>query len=147
MVGARLLLLLALLPLAACREPSNQKLLDLIDDYDYRRDDTRAVVCMCPDELGYASPEACEEGQGDIGPDEKACIADAFEGHDQLAVDYFECIVPIELDAWYCLEERVNECLPDWFVPCEEMKVMAISETCPSLPSDVSDAYAACLSF
>jgi hypothetical protein len=147
MVGARLFPLLILCTLAACREPTNEKLLDLIDEYDYRRDDSRAVVCMCPGELGYATPEECEQGLGDIGPDEKACIADAFEGHDELAVDYFECIVPIELSAWQCLSALVTECPPDWFVPCEEMKTMDVSENCPSLPSDVEAAYAACLSF
>jgi len=140
-----LLSLLAACTLAACKEPSNEKLMNALDDYEYERDGNRALVCTCPAELDYATSDECEQAQVALGPDQKDCIADAFADHDQLAVDYFECIVPIEQAVRDCLSERLGVCEANWFVPCDVIRNTRVSEECPSLPSEVASAYALCL--
>lgn len=143
MVGARLFPLLALCTLAACKDPTNEKLSDLIDEYDYERDTTRELLCECPGELGFPTTQECEADIGDVGS-VKACLADAFEGNEQLGVDYFTCVVPIERSYWMCLEDYAG-CAPSWFATCDMQDVEAL-ETCPDLPADVGEAYVACLS-
>ena len=145
MARARLLPLLVLCTLAACQDHDDDKLMTALADYDYERDGARALLCECPSALDYATTPECEAGLGDLGDSERACIADAFDGHDQLAVDYFECIVPIEQAVRDCLSERLGVCEANWFVPCDVIRETRVSEECPSLPSEVASAYALCL--
>ena len=143
MARARLLTLLVL-TLAACKDPTSEKLADAIDDYDYERDGSRVILCLCPGALGFATESECEQGLGDIGSAEKACIVDAFDGREQLGVDYLACVTPIERSYQDCLND-VFDCAADWYVTCDETKDGEVASSCPTLPADVATAYAACL--
>lgn len=145
MTARRLVLLLATSTLAiACKsDEPNGELLALIDDYDYERDGSRALLCSCPSELGYASEAECEAGLGDIGPAEKDCIADAFAADEELGRNYLECIVGVQSDYRDCLNEYLA-CEPDWTAICDQEKDDAALTNCPELPSDAADAFAAC---
>ena len=144
MARARLLPLLVLCTLAACQDHDDDKLMTALADYDYERDGARALLCECPSALDYATTPECEAGLGDLGDSERACIADAFDGHDQLAVDYFTCLVPIQRMFQECLIDFAG-CGPDWFATCDAMQDAAAVDMCPTLPADVAEAYLACL--
>lgn len=145
MTARSLVLLLATTLLAtACKgdEPSAE-LLGLIDDYDYERDGSRALLCSCPSELGYASEAECEAGLGDIGAAEKDCIAAAFADDEALGRNYLECVVGVQSDYRDCLNMYLA-CEPDWYATCDQERDDAALTSCPELPSEVANAYAAC---
>lgn len=138
------LLPLLVLTLTACKDPTSEKLADALDGYDYERDGSRLILCTCPSALGYTTEDECTAGFGDIGSAQKECIANAFDGREQLGVDYFECITPIERSYQDCLNEFFG-CGPDWFASCDESRDMETLDSCPTLPAGVADAYLACI--
>jgi hypothetical protein len=138
-------LALLMLTLAACKDPEREELLSELDDYDYERDGLRVLFCSCPGELGYASEEECEADQIDMGPEEKACIADAFDGRESLGVDYYSCVVPLQREYQFCLADRLGSCEFNWFAPCKADYDTAVLETCPNLPSELDSALSQCL--
>ena len=135
---------LLVLTLTACKDPTSEKLMDALDDYDYERDGTREVLCTCPSALGYATEDECKEGLGDIGSAEKSCIVDVFDGREQLGVDYFQCLAPIQRSFEDCLLDFFG-CGPDWYVTCQQARDMEALDTCPTLPADVAEAYLSCI--
>jgi hypothetical protein len=145
MVHARLAFVVAALSTLAACNSKTEKLEALLDDYAEERLSLRDLLCTCPSALGFTTSEECETGLGEIDGEAKQCIVDAFEGRESLGEDYFECLLPLQVEYSDCLHAAFT-CGDDWFVPCEETFDMQVLETCTMLPTDVSVAYSDCLS-
>ncbi len=106
------------LTLAACSNPERDELLNWLDDYEAERAGARVSLCVCPELLGYASSDECEADAPSVGASEKECIADVFEGNEDLGIDYYSCVTPLLRTYDLCLIDSSGECFPDWDEPC-----------------------------
>ncbi|MFV8750345.1 hypothetical protein ACNOYE_07325 [Nannocystaceae bacterium ST9] len=134
----RACLALLALTLVACQNPERDELLTSLEDFEYERDSVRALLCSCPDVLGYASEDECIADEPPVDASARECIADEFKGSEQTAIDYYSCITPASNVYGDCLRERVGSCADDWYVSCQDDYESAVAD-CPDL-SDGEDA-------
>lgn len=144
MPRTRALTLLAL-TLVACKNPEREELLNWLDDYEGERASTRVALCTCPELLGYASDEECEADEQALGSSEKQCIADAFDGTEDIGLDYYSCVTPALEQYSICLAGQIGSCAPDWDEPCTSDYEAALAE-CPTLSTSTAMAVSACSS-
>jgi hypothetical protein len=142
MIRRRFLAPLSMLVLVACQNREREELLDWLDDFDTARGEVSTVHCECYEQLGFMTTGECLLNQLDPDTADKECIADAFDGREELGVDYYSCIVPLQGEYVLCLDEVA--CGLDWNVPCQSEYETAELD-CPDLPSDIDDAITACL--
>jgi hypothetical protein len=142
MIRSPFLAPLCVLVLASCQNREREELLDRLDDFDTARNDVSAVHCECYEELGFMTTGECLLNQLDLDDADKECIADAFDGREDLGVDYYSCIVPLQGEYVLCLDDVA--CGTDWNVPCRTEYETAELD-CPELPSEIEAAITACL--
>jgi hypothetical protein len=142
MPRTRALTLLAL-TLVACKNPERDELLNWLDDYEDERASTRVGLCSCPELLGYATDEECEADEQALGSSEKTCIADVFEGNEDIGLDYYSCVTPALEQYGICLENQIGACPPDWDEPCTSEYEAALAE-CPTLSTSKAMAVFEC---
>ncbi len=133
------------LTLAACSNPERDELLNWIDDYEGERSSSRASLCICPELLGYASSDECEADEPNIGTKEQECVADVFEGNEDLGIDYYSCVTPALRTYGLCLIDNYGECVADWDEPCTSDYEAALAQ-CPTLSSNKAAAVFDCIS-
>ncbi len=126
---------LLVLTLAACQNPQRDELLNWLDDYDYERTGVRTLLCSCPTFLGYDTDDECEADQPALTSSNKECIADVFEGNENLGIDYFSCVTPQLREYSFCLMDHAGFCEMGWSTPCSDAYDMAVADSCPALSS------------
>jgi hypothetical protein len=139
----RALPLLAL-TIVACKNPERDELISAVDDYDSERSAVVVLLCQCPSLLGYATSDECEADDPPYTASQKECIADAFEGIEDLGIDYLSCVTPLQAELWDCLVGYSGSCEPDWSKTCTDAYVAALAD-CPKLSSSTSAAVNACV--
>lgn len=138
-----LALTLVTLTLVACKNPERAELLNWLDDYESERASTRVSLCSCPEFLGYATDDECEADERALGASEKECIADAFEGNEDIGLDYYSCVTPALEQYSICLAGRTGSCELDWDQPCTMEYEAALAE-CPTLSTATAMAVFDC---
>lgn len=139
----RALPLLAL-TVVACKNPERDELINWVDDYDSERSSVWGLLCQCPSMLGYATTDECEADAPPYTAGQKECIADVFEGLEDLGIDYFSCVEPLQAELWSCLLGYSGSCEPDWSKTCTDAYEAALAD-CPTLSSSKANAVSACV--
>ncbi|EDM78365.1 hypothetical protein PPSIR1_05936 [Plesiocystis pacifica SIR-1] len=101
------------------------------------------LLCDCPQELGYETGAECDDALGGVNVDERACIANALDGHEADAQGYLGCMNDA-LDAYVaCLEDNAG-CVAGWNADCTSDYDSARA-SCSGLDSPQRDSFEACL--
>lgn len=106
----------------------------LVDDYIAEVNEQYETYCDCYQELGWASRSQCISGQDSIGPSQRRCLQDAFDGGEDASQQYLECIVPLAAELNTCIHSRlscgdfdlIDPCLDDYDIgraSCIELPV------------------------
>lgn len=138
-IGARLCLLS--LAIASCQSPP-----DISGDIEYFGDRINTSIgelCECHAELGFAARQECEDAMSFVDLDERACIADVLEGHEEDAQKYFGCANDALDEYLTCLQENPG-CMEGWNSACTS-DYEAARAACSGLGSSQLDAIEACI--
>ena len=107
---------LASLGLAGCATPAD--ITQELNDYVSLLNDTNALLCSCPDDLGYASVVECDEALGTVGDSDRTCVESALEGEDE-ANEYLRCANSALEVFEQCLELN-SSCEPGEHTACQD---------------------------
>ncbi|MEX1361745.1 MAG: hypothetical protein AB1Z98_01365 [Nannocystaceae bacterium] len=140
-----LLPLLPLLSLLACdgEDDPADRVDSLIDRQVTEIEQQVEIVCDCWDDFGYESRTRCVDDAFDLGPSQVRCIKDAYAEDTSAAIDFLECVLPLEREYTACIDQRL-EC-SDFTSndPCGEDYSVGYDD-CIGLPSTITRDLDAC---
>ncbi|MEM7154154.1 MAG: hypothetical protein AAF799_15000 [Myxococcota bacterium] len=123
-------------------DPINQ-VNTLVDSNVAELDSQVAIVCDCWQDIGFESRTDCQDEVLELGPAQVRCIKDAYAEDAETAIDYLECIVPLEREYTACIDQRLecsdfsagDACSDDYGVGLD---------TCIQLPRTITRDLDAC---
>lgn len=131
---------LVLLPALACtveEAAPEERVGSLVDQQVEEINEQSEVFCDCWEDYGYRSRSECNDDAFVLGPSQVRCIKDAYAQDPQVAVDYLECIVPLEQEYTACVNQRL-ECSDGLSTdPCGEDFSVG-HDNCIGLPSAIT---------
>jgi len=101
------------------------------------------IVCDCWEDIGYASRPSCENDFFAPGPSQTRCIEDAYAQDQQTAIEFLECIVPLEREYTTCVNARLECSDFNSGDPCFDDYDVGL-DTCIGLPPAITRDLDAC---
>jgi len=89
-------------------EPPDDRVSTLVDQQVEELTEQVDIICDCWEERGFESRTSCHNGILVIGPAQVRCIKDAYAQDADIALDYLECMVPLEREYTECVDERLE---------------------------------------
>jgi len=132
----------ALLALVACQQPPD--ISGELSDYADLVSDANSLICDCPQDVGFAGKVACDEALGTVGVNERECLADVLDGHEEAGKDYLDCANGAYERYVDCLETNVS-CEEGVYDECTKDHDIALAG-CPQLPIDIRSPFESCTS-
>ncbi|MEM9458800.1 MAG: hypothetical protein AAGF11_31775 [Myxococcota bacterium] len=77
-----------------------------------------SVECDCWADFGHTSRSNCENNALAIGPSEVRCTKEAYAQEPDIALDYLNCVVPLEREYTTCINQRLDCSDPNSQDPC-----------------------------
>ncbi|MCA9686337.1 MAG: hypothetical protein KC457_29490 [Myxococcales bacterium] len=137
---ARTLLGLPILGLLSCSKPPD--ISGELEEYANLLNAIAGETCECPDDAGFATVDECVDVLL-VDADERACQADAFEGHEDAGKDYLDCAIGALDDYLDCLSMNPG-CAVGWWDDCTTTYQDA-EAACPRASAAVQDQFSGCL--